>query len=210
MDSYLIGYDFRARPELYLDRQWSPTRRERFLLDTAVDSPLSVDTLVWPSLFLYPGGRSAEVPVLPQAVRVRAVDIPPHQSFDLWRDLDLMRHVATCRHIQDLGQAVAILAVLEDVERKREVWQHAVPPRMSPDPHWEPLGYDVADESLLSGLANCGYSPADRARLADVASQLNKHGLFDQLTDARVFAATSDGRVPEHAPFGVFGLYRIA
>lgn len=75
----------------------------------------------------------------------------------------------------------------------------------------ERLGYDVADEVMTSGLSNCGYSNEERdvVRLC-WASRLNRFHLFDDGDEALQFKDFSDARVPEHAPFFVFGIYRLA
>ena len=46
----LLGFDAR-RPVATVDGLWTAARREQFLLRGDVSRPLSVDTLVWPSLF---------------------------------------------------------------------------------------------------------------------------------------------------------------
>jgi hypothetical protein len=86
------------------------------------------------------------------------------------------------------------------------------PERESTSPHRRRLlGYDVADHGLLSGLSNCGYSAADAVALtARWAPQLNDWHLFDDPEAAAGFAAMTDQRVPEHAPFVVYGLYELA
>ena len=75
---------------------------------------------------------------------------------------------------------------------------------------WTLLGLDVADGWLLSGLSNCGYDPSERASLPlQWGGELNEHHLFDRLTAARAFRDATNVRVPEHAPFFVYGVLRI-
>jgi len=38
---------------------------------------------------------------------------------------------------------------------------------------------------------------------------LNEHHLFNEIDPARLFKEWADRRVPEHAPFFVFGLYIV-
>ena len=72
------------------------------------------------------------------------------------------------------------------------------------------LGYDVADYYLMSGLANCGYSPQEAASLAPAwAPLLNEWHLFGSPVDATAFAAVTAERVPEHAPFFAYGIYLL-
>ncbi len=73
------------------------------------------------------------------------------------------------------------------------------------------LGYDIADDVFLSGLSNCGYTEEETAMLRSTwAARLNRFHLFDQLDAASEFKALTDARVPEHAPFFVFGLYLLS
>ncbi len=70
------------------------------------------------------------------------------------------------------------------------------------------LGYDVADGGKLSGLANCGYeSPERDIARAEYSAKLNEHHLFRALDEALVFRTYTEERVPEHAPFFVYGVY---
>jgi hypothetical protein len=78
------------------------------------------------------------------------------------------------------------------------------------DAGWERLGYDVADDFTLSGLCNCGYEAEEAAGLRPAWSpELNHHGLFGDPRAALRFCSLTDARVPEHAPFFVYGLYRV-
>jgi hypothetical protein len=73
------------------------------------------------------------------------------------------------------------------------------------------LGYDVADYYLMSGLSNCGYSPAEEAASLTPAwaPLLNEWHLFGRPADATAFAAVTADRVPEHAPFYAYGIYQL-
>jgi len=76
------------------------------------------------------------------------------------------------------------------------------------DPAWVPVGYDVCDATLLSGLLNCGYGgPDERLEALRWLPFLNQQHLFRTSGEAASFAAATDQRVPEHAPFHVFRLY---
>jgi len=75
---------------------------------------------------------------------------------------------------------------------------------------WELLGYDVSDDWLLSGLTNCGYRQEELEPTRQKwSSRLNRHHLFDAITDAAAFRQVTNERVPEHAPFNVFSVYRV-
>jgi hypothetical protein len=76
------------------------------------------------------------------------------------------------------------------------------------DPHWERLGFDVGDGSLVSGLSNCGYKP-DEAQLLRPkwGTRLDDSHLFDDPPDAFQFRDAADERVPEHAVLCVRALF---
>ena len=59
---------------------------------------------------------------------------------------------------------------------------------------------------------NCGYMPDQedvQAMQNRWATHLNDHHLFDDPKQADEFRLLSNQRVEEHAPFFVFGIYRI-
>lgn len=73
----------------------------------------------------------------------------------------------------------------------------------------ERLGYDVADETMTSALMNCGFTGADAGTAAaSWGARLNERHLFRSVEDALAFRAEAELRIPEHAPFFVYGLYR--
>jgi hypothetical protein len=75
---------------------------------------------------------------------------------------------------------------------------------------WQLVGFDVADAGLISGLSNCGYSDSERAEgMRSWADSLNSHHLFLNAGRASEFTAYANRRVPEHAPFYVYAIYRI-
>lgn len=74
---------------------------------------------------------------------------------------------------------------------------------------WQLLGYNVCDQTLISGLMNCGYmSDSEKVPFSLWVERLNVWHLFDDPADAAAFAEQTDHRVREHSPFHVFGLYR--
>ncbi|MGD0530078.1 MAG: hypothetical protein ABSE49_33390 [Polyangiaceae bacterium] len=76
---------------------------------------------------------------------------------------------------------------------------------------WRLAGFDVADDpSGISGLCNCGYAAGD-ATLRDLwGPHLNEHGLYGDVATAFAFRKLTDARVPEHAPFAVFGIWIVS
>jgi hypothetical protein len=72
------------------------------------------------------------------------------------------------------------------------------------------LGYDVADRWLLSGLSNCGYASNELAKWRNAWSdKVGDTHLFPDMSDAIEFKARTNKRVPEHAPFFVYGIFRL-
>lgn len=175
-----IGFDLRSTVS---DPSWTADRRTLFLLRRDVVSVRSVDPLVWERP---PGLPPAPVPE------------------GLWPDLSSL---FAAMHALDRADAIAVrITALEEDERTPESAGTIGPASDRGDL----LGYDVADYDLLGGLTNCGYSPEEAASLAPVwVPLLNRWHLFDNPEDATAFAAVTAERVPEHAPFFVYGIYQL-
>lgn len=198
LSSAAIGFDARVtgaeRPP------WDADRRALYLLRTDVRVPASTDRLVWPSLF-----DLAAAPAAPAWTGANAM---------LWDDLDRLRGFVAERWPQPVPSH-AIVAVTW-VSDRGFAEAGATGPYREPtkpsatSPAWSVLGFDVADGSLLSGLTNCGYAPDEvdvlRARWGP---RLNESHLFSSIGDALAFREVADARVPEHAPFFVYGLYLV-
>lgn len=191
----LLGFDARVM-SLAPDATWDAVRRGLYLLRSDVQKPLSVDPMVWPSLF----GDRVQVP------EWRG----PNQG--LWDDLYRMRtslsQLAPAEH-----WTIAVSWVSAEGFSKPSVHEGPYRERMTPPTigdAWKPLGFDVADAGLTSGLSNCGYQQTEIAGLrATWASHLNEHHLFGDLKRALAFRDLTDRRVPEHAPFFVYALWLI-
>ena len=184
----LLGFDARS---LAVERQaWSPERRSTYLLRPSVGQPLSTDPLVWPRVIgESEGGLSTKI-VEPDLTlfqqRVRRID---HRA----------RPYAVI--------ALSILPVPLDPDSLRAL---AAPEPSTIDGGWSHLGYDVSDEGLLSGLSNCGYGEGEvGAMRAKWGPDLNDRHLFRDAARALEFRTITDERVPEHAPFFVYGLYEV-
>ena len=175
-----IGFDLRSTVS---DPSWTVDQRTRFLLRGDVASVRSVDPIVW----------------------VRPPGLPPApEAGGLWPNLSDLFAAA---HALDHADAIAVrITALEEDGRTPE-GVDTIGPAFE---RYDPLGYDVADYGLLSGLTNCGYSPEEAASLAPAwAPLLNKWHLFDNPADAAAFAAVTAKRVPEHAPFFAYGIYQL-
>ena len=197
----VIGFDARAVDATSLDR-WDDRRRSLFLLRTDVLRPLSVDAIVWPSVWT-PGLSDQDLLTDgSRGIEGLYIDLAA-----LYRELEMRRSISLREPYSIVGVTLSTpgpkdSAVIEPMLRPTE------PPTL--DPNWLLLGYDVADSSMLSGLSNCGYLPfeADQLR-ASWAPLLNESHLFRTKDDASRFEHVANARVPEHAPFYVFGLYLI-
>src|SRR5687767_7302794 len=85
---WVLGYDVRVDPALGTD-PWPPDRRRCGLLRAGYPAPLSVDTMVWSSLFGTPTGLAA-------TLGLREPAPPPWigPNGGLWSDQDAMARCA--------------------------------------------------------------------------------------------------------------------
>ena len=184
------GGDIRVSPELP-DPSWDADRRERYLLRPEIVRPLSVDQCVWPR----PEHREGLGGPLPwvdvEAVRLRWMSTPGGSASG-W-------------------VVIAIGVVVDDAEaREHLAVRRGIGTVLEVGPAWRFLGYDVADEGNISGLSNCGFDGGDVGSLrAKWASRINEHGLLADPSDATSFRSMTDRRVPEHAPFEVYGIWQV-
>jgi hypothetical protein len=206
MQSTLLGYDLRKCGGEYLDGFWLTKRRREYLLRPGVHWPLSVDALVWPSFFDLTSRaeyRSAETIGVAPTTTVQL-------GVKLWDDRTAMEH-AFREYADDRTCFVRVAVELwldhslgEDPE-----WNFldgSLPTADSEIREWTPIGYDIADRYVLSGLMNCGYSEEQHVDLAGWSGRLNDFGLFDERELATEFRRLTEKRVPEHAPFFVYRL----
>jgi hypothetical protein len=172
--------------------EWSPQRRQAYLIRGEVIRPLSVDTTVWPPV------RDASGAPLTKALPWVAV-------------ADARRSLAFS-HAPGAAEAAVIALGVIALSRDHEeelARQRGIDLDLVPEPTWQFLGYDV-DDGGVSGLSNCAYAPEELPVLrASWAPHLNEHGLLGRLDDAIRFRALADLRVPEHAPFLVWGLWLV-
>lgn len=192
----LLGFDIRVEDQVGA-KDWSPKRRNEFLLRTDILQPYSVDTTVWPSTL----------------DNERPNTCIGHQ--DLWSDLPCLNSFYTDRLQLKVGpKLIAVTLSLASSVSELRRWETEAPPTKpaTRDPTWQFLGYDVADRWLLSGLSNCSLLPAIEV-VNDLRSQwrgkLNEHHLFDALQDAKAFQVLSDRRSKEHSPFFIFGIWCV-
>jgi len=77
-----------------------------------------------------------------------------------------------------------------------------VPPRVA----WRRVGFDVADTGFVSGLSNCGWKEEETFLKRKWIRFINADGLLTNFDAALDFRAEMDERIPEHAPFFVYGI----
>jgi hypothetical protein len=170
------------------DPDWNEVRREQFLLRTDVTRPASIDRMVWG---------------LPEGKPATTIGAPLP-----WVTIDEVRTKADALGLGAI--AVVIGVVVADTAEEDEVTKlTGIEAELAVHATWEFLGFDVADGSI-SGLSNCGYQNDEASALRPAwTPRLNDHGLFQDVVDAAAFRDLTNARVPEHAPFFVYGLWVV-
>lgn len=208
----LLGFDARA---CWIEREhvFPQSRVDIHLLRVDVERPLSTDVMVWPTVF-----RNESVSALSlelEGVGDSGLQAPsfvgPVQ--ELWSELEALQETIRTQAAALRGPASVIAVTVESG------WEQPFtglslsgldkPSPADLDERWSFLGFDVSDGFLLSGLTNCGYGNERDHLRTTWAPRLNRWHLFDSHDDAKTFAALSDERVESHAPFFVFGIWRL-
>ena len=179
------GADVRVDPSG--DGGWTAERRSTYLLRPDVRFPLSVDPNVWERA---PGDLTYPVP---------------------WTPVEDVQKRAAALMASKHRVCVAVLAAAaEDPAEEEELRSRTgADTPLAVDPAWTFVGFDVADGTEISGLSNCGYGAELDTLRAAWAPRLNDRGLFRDLEDAFAFRAVTNPRVPEHAPFTVYGIWIV-
>jgi hypothetical protein len=217
VNRWLIRFDVRVAKEQYVSRRWDANAKAQYLLRPDIEWPLSVDPLVWPSVFYSETFKS------PHWESYSTIEVDPAiDGGDYWLELDRMRTYYDVHRALAPGGVFVGVELLSEKEAEAQtipyvlagdiqcaVWLEQTIPERSPEGSTL-LGYDVADASEISGLANCGYTEEEVRDLAPVwANRLNSFGLLTTLEDAVAFRQVCDERVPEHAPFWIYALWRL-
>jgi hypothetical protein len=217
LNRWLVRFDVRLAQEQYVSRRWDANDRARYLLRQDVHWPLSVDTLVWPSAFFSGIFKS------PHFESYSTIEVDPAvDGGTQWLHLDAMRACYDSHRAQAPGGVFVGIELLTEKEKDGDILYYILPGDIQCGVWLEPteperlpegstlLGYDVADPSWISGLANCGYTEDDITDLGSRwAHRLNGFGLLASLEDAVEFRHVCDERVPEHAPFWIYALWRL-
>ncbi|MBL1274754.1 MAG: hypothetical protein COB30_001575 [Ectothiorhodospiraceae bacterium] len=225
-DNYVLCFDIRVQIEVLnhkpssevsteYSHRWSEDRKQHFLFRLDVETPISVDRNV-----------------------TEIIDEPHYDANSIgytgplspyWESLDALRLFIKSSKLNANAYFLLSItlnnALLTDTElsfwnalldnksqalQKTELFEGlATPNRL--DENWEFIGYDVADTGFTSALSNMGFSDGENPSelRTEWSDALNRHHLFDHSDAALRFKAFSDQRVPEHAPFFVFGLWRV-
>ena len=194
---WLIGFDYRQSSDV----TWSTSRESRYLLRD-VERILSIDDAVWQRPTL----------TLPFELGLDTTGI----NNPLWSNLtDLLTILISYNHSP--LEVIGITRFIDQASLKE--WLEEDITGTYPHPlvcspcsthsAWTCLGYDVADEGMISGISNCEYSAEEKASLNHFGTLINCHHLFDDLEIADQFRVLTNLRVPEHSPFSVYCLYHI-
>lgn len=201
-DHLLLGFDAR---EMWLGPKADRPESDRicFFLRQDVIKQLSVDTTIWSSVFQE---QEEEEENLPRT----------HWFVGIHFLRDNLEALQT--HMLNFAKPywnIAITLLTNLCEGQELAYWEARAYNILPavhDPSWKLLGYDVADQGLLSGLTNCGFDKETE----DIAAfrqryvpHLNSYHLLDSTEIAISFRDLSNERVKEHAPFYIFAIWHI-
>ena len=217
MNRHLIEFDVRVAPERIRPDPEDDKYRAEFLLRPDAGWPMSVDGLIWPSVFVF-----ADQLHDPRNVYGTVSIDEVREEASPWLDLARMR--AWYEAHRPPGPRDVCIAVELLTERPLEGTailyemsggilcglsvEPVVPSRLPGGSIL--LGFDVADASGISGLMNCGYTPEELASWRPTwGPRLNERGLLSTLGDAVAFREAADRRVEEHGPFWVFALWQL-
>jgi hypothetical protein len=190
----VIGYDAREYFDSNSDFIWEKERIDRYLLKTNLKKPLSVDVMVWDSIF-----------------HLSSISLPTWIGWrqQLWDSLERLMLFIQSQPIHQPYRVTAITERVFEDEKSRLEALYGIQLAIKSD-SWIFLGFDVADEWLLSGLTNCGYRFDEHEILRNIwQGKLNQYHLFDTYEDADMYREMTNTRVKEHAPFSVYGIYRV-
>lgn len=208
------------------NEKWSERRKKEYLIDRNVKRVLSTDESVWPSIF-------------EQRISQQIMEIEPEKRKEMFPTVDfnqtgpfapewIGRNAPFWENLSDLLQNVTLINPSEEIwiiagtifvddetkANSRPDWPPYldVTEPLERKPSWPLLGYDVSDEFRLSGLSRCGYEESDFAQYPREywSTKINENHLFTDFDTAFEFLKFTNERVAEHAPFFVYGLYKIS
>ncbi|MHB0992510.1 MAG: hypothetical protein ACYC3O_13210 [Burkholderiales bacterium] len=199
MNETVLGFQLRLAPQA--QQSWNLKRRTTYLLRENIRFPLSVDTAVW--------SEADDWNLLP--IIFADFNSQPNSAPN-GLGLYSLRSLETLDQQPELDKPVLIsISVIGNVVHElqhRHCIQNLLPIATLVSRGWVCLGYDVADWWLLSGLSNCGYAVEEKKSLSNqFAGDINEYGLFVSGNTAQAFCADCNLRIPEHAPFAIYGIW---
>jgi hypothetical protein len=192
----ILGFDVRT-PFADQNSSWSKERRSKFLIRPEIPSPISVDSDVWPAFAANPD------------------ETYPMQ---LWGSVsEILARFPETEGPESGAPTIIEIAVITTDEKSLRHWEGMLFKRVRPEKDSalkispDCLGFDVADRYFVSGLSNCMLSGEELAvSRKDWSKAINTWGLVNDSEAATAFRAVCNRLVPEHAPFEVYRVRKIA
>jgi len=197
MNEVLLGFHLRQSVG-QTDRVWDSHDRSAWLLREDIAFPLSVDEAVWPECNNH---------ALISSIFSNYSHTPELGICNIFPEyLD-----QSSEH--NGGFLIGVTIVNDKLGRADELIKEidismSISIEQLYSSKWECLGYDVASYDLISCLTNCGFShPGKNIMVKKYAGMLNDYGLFSSAKSADFFRIDCDSRIPEHAPFAIYGIW---
>jgi len=206
-DEIVLGYQLRKSPKNIDSNFWNSERRNKYLLNTDIDFQISVDTNAWP--------ESEDNDLKNNLFCAQDVEHDPlYLNADLYQLKPSLRDIKIEILQENVLIAVTILqeyASLFFTKRSVDKIKFLDSTHTLKEKIVFFYGYDIADGLLFSALSDCSFSEEERKRFHDLFSNdLNRYGLFENKLKAIDYCKLSNNRIPEHAPFYVFGIYSFS
>lgn len=200
----VLGWQLRIKAES-VGALWPLDRRERYLLDPRIETPLSADPAVWPL-----SGNDA-------AHRYFFADYfdAPHSAPNGLGLFALRPEIWSKLQDARPGNDYDIAGIAVDGQCARRLRQRHQIVKGSALTAEETanisiLGFDVCDDWLTSGLLNLGLDRNIQQTLRNrFGKNVNTYGLFDDDGAARAFGLEISSLAPEHAPFFAVGVLSL-
>jgi hypothetical protein len=202
----LLGFDARLEP-IMARKLWSKSRRRKFIVGRYVTTPLSVDLMVWPSIFDH--GIGLGMPTL-ERERLGLTGIPRPKWIgpsNFWDNADELLSLLAGVRLQDISYRVTAFTVVSP-EQQEIPRLFGIGTKLPFACSWRCLGYDVASTDLVSTLAGYKFTLAELKTIKKQwASDINRHNLFDDKIKALDYSRQMKLLMPNETPFVSFGVY---
>jgi hypothetical protein len=208
MKQELTGYDLRIDPERLVDF-WDSGRKSSYLIKTDILYPLSVDNMVWPSIF--DDGITGIGLAEEHRKKLGLTGFPikewvgPNKPF--WSSEKELLDYAKEALGQNVKETSNRLIRVHRFLTKEDSAYTAVDNFELTEGKF--CGYDVADQAFLSALANINILTRDNKIPDNLFNELNKFHLFNEIEKAFEYKAYISCEVREHVPFYVFGIWEM-